>query len=247
MPWNLRNSVQTRCPGRICCQVYPVRSGLILVFLVAAYISLLSFNQPANFLGRWTEESFETVGSETSEYPASSFSITPGPAVVWNVSIWKYPYEYLLQPSIPSSKIDLVIFVTTRPAATERRLTIRQTWAARFKNVANVVVIFLYGIKGKNRDGAYQRAQEENRRFGDVLMVDFQDNYRNLSLKTYLGFDYVLKTYPGAKFFFKVDDDVVLFADNILRYLNSQDSGKRQFHCDVKTEAGVVRDPKKAE
>jgi len=61
---------------------------------------------------------------------------------------------------------------------------------------------------------------EEKEVYNDFIKADFQDSYRNLTLKTVHMLDWVQSYCSHAKFFMKTDDDVFLNVPAILNFLD---------------------------
>ena len=53
-------------------------------------------------------------------------------------------------------------------------------------------------------------SQEEHVNFSDVLQFSFQESYRNLTLKTLMGFKWVTECCSNANCIIKTDDDLML-------------------------------------
>lgn len=169
--------------------------------------------------------------------------------VISDLPIWKQRFEYLIEPSLDNrTNCDLVVLVTTRPNAIQRRQTIRNTWGGRFEKSGHVQVFFIFGrgiLESSNsKDSISENLTKEAEENQDILLVDFQDTYANLSLKSYLGFSYAVDRYRTARFFMKADDDVVLYSDNILKYMARTGNKKeKNFYCHQYENAPVRRNP----
>ncbi len=51
--------------------------------------------------------------------------------------------------------------------------------------------------------------------YNDVIMADFVDSYRNLTLKTGVALFWATKYCPQAKYIMKSDDDTVILPDGL--------------------------------
>lgn len=108
----------------------------------------------------------------------------------------------------PGAK-DVLIFVCSDIRNRDRRKVIRATWGRKLK----LRPIFLLGVGHSAADN--QMAEDEANIFGDVIVENFIDDYQNLTLKTVFAVKHFLRLAPEAKYFFKIDDDVMLNTYNL--------------------------------
>ena len=54
---------------------------------------------------------------------------------------------------------------------------------------------------------------------GDIFLLDFEDNYRNLTLKTMLSLRWALDECQKFKYVLKTDDDMIVNFDVLIRQL----------------------------
>ncbi|XP_005084909.1 beta-1,3-galactosyltransferase 4 [Mesocricetus auratus] len=100
----------------------------------------------------------------------------------------------------------LLILVCTAPEHLNQRNAIRGSWGAiREARGFRVQTLFLLGeATGPHvADLASESAAHK-----DILQASFQDSYRNLTLKTLSGLNWVKKYCPMARYILKTDDDV---------------------------------------
>ena len=64
-----------------------------------------------------------------------------------------------------------------------------------------------HGRQGQDGQGD---VKGESKDFGDLIQEDFQDSYRNLTLKTVMGLKWSAIFCPQAKFVMKTDDDIFI-------------------------------------
>eukprot|EP00106_Octopus_bimaculoides_P020052 XP_014787494.1 PREDICTED: beta-1,3-galactosyltransferase 1-like [Octopus bimaculoides] len=103
--------------------------------------------------------------------------------------------------------LTFIVIVHTAPDHTDRRLSIRQTWANKyfFRNMS-LRIVFLLG-KSDNPQIEF-RIKNENLIYRDIVQGNFKDSYRNLTHKGVLGFRWITENCQHAKMVIKVDDDV---------------------------------------
>lgn len=105
----------------------------------------------------------------------------------------------------------IATFVLSSPAKSRTRQAIRTTWGSAMKP------IFVLGRSSKpNVTAAVEREAEE---FNDILVEDFLDTYDNLTLKTGFAMKYFIRHNQHARFFFKIDDDVLVNVENLMKRL----------------------------
>ncbi|XP_072041830.1 beta-1,3-galactosyltransferase 1-like [Amphiura filiformis] len=138
----------------------------------------------------------------------------------------QHPYNYVHKNSNycirnnDKNSIFLLIMCLTAPDETSRRATIRRTWA----NVTDVLgrrvaTIFLLANSSEKLNKVIAH---ESKIFGDICKADFVDSYRNLTLKTLMGFRWVNSFCNHTKFVLKIDSDVVPNLFNLVRHLETR-------------------------
>ncbi|KAK7477600.1 hypothetical protein BaRGS_00031148 [Batillaria attramentaria] len=140
--------------------------------------------------------------------------------------------------------VEIIFLIVTSFKARMRRDAVRQTWASITQNnTSSYRHVFLFGT---TPDGAVmKRVREESRQFRDVLVSDFLDSYRNLTLKTLMGLRWAATRCRHAKFFMKVDDDVWVNTANLKAALARKGKALQQNLGGMcRTWTTVIRDPK---
>lgn len=108
----------------------------------------------------------------------------------------------------------LVIVVKSSVMHIGHREAIRSTWA-KFKN-PNIKLVFLLGYSVLIK----QYINMEYSLYKDIVQQDFVDDYFNNTLKTIMGFDWVVTHCPKSKFVYFVDDDYFVNLPKLLDYLD---------------------------
>lgn len=173
----------------------------------------------------------------------------PGPPVYpMNISI-------LLHNASLCSKVpdlEFIIYVHSSPHNAARRAYIRSTWADPHlfrKQVTQLV--FIMGVPDSERakldDRDLGMLKEEIEQFGDIVIGDFADNYRNLTQKAVLGLKWVSQYCMNAKYAIKADDDAFLNVFELSSRLRSYVSHKRTIACPLWADNAmpILRDPSK--
>uniref|UniRef100_A0A914DMF6 Hexosyltransferase n=1 Tax=Acrobeloides nanus TaxID=290746 RepID=A0A914DMF6_9BILA len=101
------------------------------------------------------------------------------------------------------SATKLIVGIRSAPTEFDRRKWVRQTWAkVRSKAIKVIFVI----ANHKENDINFQ-VRTERKFYDDILLLDYDDSYYNMSLKNYGYYEYVLKNCPNADCVLKVDSD----------------------------------------
>ena len=116
-------------------------------------------------------------------------------------------------------RADLVIFIPSVAQHTEERWIIRRSWAWMAQQSNSTFYVQHVFVYGRVNSGNQEILDRENRIFGDVLQGDFDDTYRNLTLKTIMAYRWFSDNCPHAKFLMKADDDMFINTMPLLRHL----------------------------
>nr|XP_028604512.1 beta-1,3-galactosyltransferase 5-like [Podarcis muralis]XP_028604513.1 beta-1,3-galactosyltransferase 5-like [Podarcis muralis]XP_028604514.1 beta-1,3-galactosyltransferase 5-like [Podarcis muralis] len=116
----------------------------------------------------------------------------------------------------------LLILVTSAPGNAESRQVIRRTWAAQEKPQPYPwQVVFLVG-RGAGEEASRQ-IQQEQEDFGDVLVGNYLDTYRNLTLKVLHGVRWALGRCRPS-YLLKTDDDCFVNTEWLPEFLARQNT-----------------------
>ncbi|XP_053619068.1 beta-1,3-galactosyltransferase 5-like [Plodia interpunctella] len=113
-------------------------------------------------------------------------------------------FTFLINPKVCRNftKLLLVTIVFSKWTYFEKRMQIRERW----DEPVWTKVIFLIGLTPAG-DISHD-IQKESDIYGDIVMGNFIDSYRNLTYKHVMGLKWVTHHCPMAKYVLKVDDDV---------------------------------------
>ncbi|XP_041956046.1 beta-1,3-galactosyltransferase 5-like [Alosa sapidissima] len=111
----------------------------------------------------------------------------------------------------------VVILVTSAPWHSEQRDAIRSTWAQKREDTDYPwQVVFLIGLPVEL--GIYPHIAQEQQDYGDILLGNYVDCYRNLTLKVMHGLWWAAES-CDSRFVLKTDDDCFVNTDHLPRYL----------------------------
>ncbi|XP_070701169.1 beta-1,3-galactosyltransferase 2-like [Pempheris klunzingeri] len=132
------------------------------------------------------------------------------------------PYTYIINE--PDKCADsrpvpfLVLLIATEARQVEARNAIRQTWGN--ESVAPALGFIRLFLLGKN-DGELGLLQQkmlesESRRYHDIIQQDFMDSYKNLTIKTLMGMNWVTIHCPRASYVMKTDSDMFVNTEYLI-------------------------------
>lgn len=130
-------------------------------------------------------------------------------------------YKYVLnQPAACSGASPFLLFmVPVAPQDALARRAIRATWAAPGQDT---LTLFFVGLPEEGRPSSVQDAlEEESRKHADIIQMNFQDCYHNLTIKTMMMMNWVATHCPSASYVMKVDSDVFVNVFYLIRRLRS--------------------------
>ncbi|KAG4065713.1 hypothetical protein HA402_012391 [Bradysia odoriphaga] len=131
----------------------------------------------------------------------------------------------VLSAAVNNNLRTVVIVVLSARNHFDRRNLIRQTYGSVRKafNVHVLGVVFMLGnldAPGSDvTDG--NKLREEINRFGDIVVGDFVDSYRNLTLKTIMAYEWLTSYCRDAQVVVKTDDDVFVNIFEVAKELDS--------------------------
>ncbi|XP_047444590.1 beta-1,3-galactosyltransferase 2-like [Mugil cephalus] len=132
------------------------------------------------------------------------------------------PFPYIINEPDKCTKNSpapfLVLLIATEARQVEARNAIRQTWGNEsIAPALGFIRLFLLGKK----DGELGRLQQsmlesESRKHHDIVQQDFLDSYKNLTLKTLMGMNWVVMHCPQARYVMKTDSDMFVNVENLI-------------------------------
>ncbi|XP_061117686.1 beta-1,3-galactosyltransferase 1 [Conger conger] len=123
-------------------------------------------------------------------------------------------YSYVLnQPGKCKGKRPfLVLMVPVAPGDRSSRDAVRSTWGQE-NLIPEVVItrIFFTGLAtGEQGPRIQADLERESQEHEDIVQMDFQDSYRNLTIKTMMMMNWLASSCQGAMYAMKIDADIFL-------------------------------------
>jgi hypothetical protein len=117
---------------------------------------------------------------------------------------------------------------------------IRETWLTpSYNNTAQARHAFLIGTT--NGEILTSQVKQEHVDSDDIIQFSFYESYRNLTLKTLMGFKWATEFSSNAHFIIKTEDDVYVNINGLLRTLLIHGSSLKTYVVGIR-EMGSLRD-----
>ncbi|CAO4371743.1 unnamed protein product [Caenorhabditis nigoni] len=133
-------------------------------------------------------------------------------------------FKWIVLPEEIPGNPEILMIVSSNPDNFARRNVIRKSWMNSEKNkiVAEkrMKILFLVGIDSKN-EKENTVVLKEAEVFGDMIVVDLEDNYQNLPYKSLTIMLYGQSKAPeSVKLIGKIDEDVIFYPDQLTPLIN---------------------------
>ncbi|KAL4226098.1 hypothetical protein ACF0H5_014086 [Mactra antiquata] len=131
-------------------------------------------------------------------------------------------FNFVVNPTTfcSSTRPEYVVYVHSAPKNHKKRQMVRQTWGAKSVcNKYNMRVVFIMGLVSDQK--VMNTVKLESNTYGDLVIEDFDDSYRNLTYKAIAGLKWVSKYCSDVKYVIKSDDDILIDMHALMDQLNS--------------------------
>ncbi|UMM25836.1 hypothetical protein L5515_005490 [Caenorhabditis briggsae] len=133
-------------------------------------------------------------------------------------------FKWIVLPKEISGNPDILMIVSSNRDNFARRNVIRKSWMNPGKNkiVAEkrMKILFLVGVNSEN-EKENTVVLKEAQLFGDMIVVDLEDTYRNLPYKSLTILLYgQSKAAESVKLIGKIDEDVIFYPDQLTPLIN---------------------------
>lgn len=163
-----------------------------------------------------------------------------------------FPHDYNLVLNEPNKcknddgsdrPVFFLVFIMSIHKNFDQRNAIRRTWGSPQEiDGKKIVTLFLLA---KNNNPLHQPlVEQESKQYHDILMEDFVDTYKNLTLKTMMGMKWASIFCPHANFVMKTDDDMYVSYDNAVKHLVKSSTPIKNYVTGFVINGGPIRDPK---
>lgn len=138
----------------------------------------------------------------------------------------EYKYNFVLHDpqrctEAGYSTFHVVYVVKTALEHFDRRAAIRKTWGyeKRFFDVP-LRTIFLVGMHPGDEE-LQAKLKIEATKYKDIVQMDFVDSYYNNTIKTMMGFKWIVQYCANSRFYMFSDDDMYISVKNVLKFIRN--------------------------
>ena len=144
--------------------------------------------------------------------------------VVNDVTAFKYPIEIAKCRKETNANRTLFIGIISAPNYFDKRQLLRETWLRHVNDPhyhRGLIDVVGFGfILGQTSNATIQsQIEEESKKHGDILQVEMDDSYRNLTRKSVAFLNWVNSNCPHVDFALKIDDDCYSNVHNLANIL----------------------------
>ena len=125
--------------------------------------------------------------------------------------------------------LSYIVYIHIEPRAMKRRNKLRNGWAranAHGPEHPSRLIFFMGRPTGVNRDQVIRVIRREALRHRDVVMLNFDDAYVNLTYKAIGAFKWIDEFCPNVNYIFKSDSDSWIAIPKALSYLEYKNRTK---------------------
>lgn len=164
-------------------------------------------------------------------------------------SVNPHDFKCLINPKdlCSSKNLHFIIYVHSAPRNYKKRQTIRQTWGARsVLKKYHMRVVFIMGVVADQT--VMDQVRLESNTYGDIVVENFLDTYRNLTYKAIAGLKWVSNYCDAVTYVIKSDDDILIDMPALMEQMNSTEirsyGTKNIIMCNQWVRMKVIRDKK---
>uniref|UniRef100_H3AAZ2 Hexosyltransferase n=1 Tax=Latimeria chalumnae TaxID=7897 RepID=H3AAZ2_LATCH len=143
----------------------------------------------------------------------------------------KEHYNYIINEpdKCKNKKPFLVLLIPTRPVEASARSAIRETWGNEtLIPGVTIIRLFFLGLPVTIVEPLQQLIEEESAVHHDIIQRNFLDTYHNLTIKTVTAMEWLVDFCPDADYAMKVDTDMFLNVEKLVKSLLNPDVPTRQ-------------------
>ncbi|XP_032384722.1 beta-1,3-galactosyltransferase 5 isoform X3 [Etheostoma spectabile] len=195
------------------------RTFICILGAVAIFFIYLNCNQKLNL----DRANLAPLSSEKPQWE------DPGPYHV------AYPrnYKFIMDdtPTCKNTTPFLVLMVPVAPSDVAARDTIRKTWGNEKLVLGQPVeTLFILGRPGgADAEQQQEKLKQENLQHHDLIQSNFQDSYRNLTIKTMVMLEWLATHCAEASYTIKIDSDILLHVPNLVKLLLDHRTAKQNY------------------
>ncbi|XP_043940731.1 beta-1,3-galactosyltransferase 2-like [Protopterus annectens] len=194
-----------------------LRFNVVLCLMLISMLAVVfhsSIKTQSNNLDKFSKSSISresTSASSVIKYPLDF--------------VYPYNYKFILNEADKciNNDVFLVLLIPTRVNEFANRAAIRKTWGNEsLVPGVSIVRLFLVGMPTQFTDLLQDSLEEESTSFHDIIQQNFMDTYVNLTIKTMMGLQWVKTFCPKVSYVIKIDSDMFLNTEYLVRFLNPE-------------------------
>ncbi len=198
----------------------------VVVFCITANVLVLFLTDWARELNYW-EERFEIDVKDLSSRDTMVNGVIPELKSLHSDQI-KHPDSFKITTKSrgcksvypPKGNVFLLILVACRPKEIKDRILIRKTWGkVKVHMDKPILVRFLIALPKKVLERSL--IEDEIAEYGDIIQGDFEDSYKNMTLKVLMGLKWAGLECPDATFVMNLDSDMFVNVYNLVTLLEN--------------------------
>ena len=147
----------------------------------------------------------------------------------------------IIKPEVITDKLFVLVLINSAAGSEahyRKRMAIRNTWGKPVGRNQWKITFFL-GRTGKPLID--ENRLMEAKKYGDIIIGDFPDTYRNITQKLMMAFKWASE--QNYEYLLKTDDDVYINVPLLINWINEQSEPGRPLYAGVLYRADVIRDP----
>ena len=147
----------------------------------------------------------------------------------------------IIEPAMIDNKLFILVLINSAAGSEAhyyKRMAIRNTWGKPIGRNQWKTTFFL----GKTYRPLIDRQRlMEAKEYGDIIIGDFPDTYRNITQKLMMAFQWASK--QSYEYLLKTDDDVYINIPSLITWINTRENPDEPLYAGVLYRANIVRDP----
>ena len=160
-----------------------------------------------------------------------------------------HDFHFVTNPKKLCSNRNLTyfIYIHSAPQNYHKRQMVRQTWGSKASLMRyNMRLAFFMGTVDDVK--VMDAVEMESSHYGDIVVENFMDSYRNLTYKAIAALKWISLYCPNSTYVIKSDDDIFIDMPKLIDYMNGSDvkkhGTKNVIMCNQWLRMKVIRDKK---
>ncbi|XP_046542741.1 uncharacterized protein LOC124253063 isoform X2 [Haliotis rubra] len=141
-------------------------------------------------------------------------------------------YHFPLKPNKCSSKADFKIIILVHSAVSHfhKRQTIRRYLGVK-RTRSGILFDFVFLLGQTLNTSLHRKLTAESKTYSDIVQGNFTDSYQNMTYKHMMGYHWVVHYCSHVNYVIKIDDDVIVNVENVVKYISTKKIKKGQIVC----------------